>query len=56
MKTLKASVVASVIGTGAWLMGLTRKMWPSHPQWAGFFITLGAAIVLMYVLPDSEKK
>jgi len=52
MKTLKASLLASVIGTGAWMLGLTHKIWPAHPQWALVFITLGATFVLLYVLPE----
>ena len=55
MKTLKASSLASAIGTGAWLLGLTQKMWPAHPQWAVFFLTIGALVVLMYVLPEPQK-
>ncbi len=56
MKTLKASLLASAIGTVAWLLGVTRKIWPAHPQWAVFFLTIGATVVLMYVLPEPEKQ
>ena len=56
MKTLRASLIASAIGTGAWLLGLTQKMWPAHPWWAVFFVTIGATVLLMYVLPEPEKK
>ena len=52
MKTLKASLVASVIGTAAWMLGLTRRIWPAHPQWALFFLTLVLTIVLRYVWPE----
>jgi hypothetical protein len=55
MKTLKASLLASAIGTGAWLLGLTHKMWPAHPQWAVFFLTLGATVVLFYIWPEPQK-
>jgi membrane protein CcdC involved in cytochrome C biogenesis len=56
MRTLKASVLASVIGTGAWILGLTQKMWPAHPNWAVLFLTIGATGVLMYILPEREEK
>jgi hypothetical protein len=46
VKTLKASLLASAIGTGAWILGLTRAMWPAHPQLAVFFLTIGATAVL----------
>jgi hypothetical protein len=52
MKTLKASLMASVIGTAASLLGLTRKIWPAHPQWALVFVTVGATFVLLYVWPE----
>jgi hypothetical protein len=52
MKTLKASLVASVIGTVASMLGLTRKIWPAHPQWALVFLTLAATFLLLYVWPE----
>lgn len=55
MKTLKASLLASAIGTGAWMLGLTRAMWPAHPQLAVFFLTVVAAAVLMYAWPEPQK-
>ena len=55
MKTLKASLIASVIGTGAWLLGLTGMMWPAHPQWAVFFLTLGATILLRYFWREAQR-
>ena len=55
MRTLKASLAASVIGTGAWMLGLPRKMWPAHPQWAVFFVTLALTILLYYVWPEPQS-
>ena len=55
MKTLKASIAASLIGTVAWMLGLTQKIWPAHPQWAVFFFTLVVTIVLRYVWPEPEQ-
>jgi hypothetical protein len=55
VKTLKASLLASAIGTGAWMLGLTRAMWPAYPQLAVFILTVGATAVLMYVLPEPQK-
>ena len=52
MKTLKASLLASVVGTAAWMLGFTRRIWPAHPQWALFFLTLATTIVLRYAWPD----
>jgi hypothetical protein len=55
MRTLKASLLASAIGTAAWFFGFTNKMWPAHPQWAVFCLTIGATVVLIYVLPEPQK-
>jgi hypothetical protein len=55
MRTLKVSLAASVIGTGVWMLGLSRLLWPAHPYLGVFFITLIATVVLMYVWPDQKK-
>jgi hypothetical protein len=55
MRTLKASLLASAVGTGAWLFGLTQKLWPAHPQWAVFFLTIAVTVVLIYLLPERQK-
>ena len=55
MKTLRASLLASVIGTAAWMLGLTRTIWPAHPQWAGFFLTFAATFILRYIWPEPEE-
>jgi hypothetical protein len=56
MKTLKASLFASAIGTGASLLGVTRAIWPAHPQWALVFLTIAATIVLLYVWSDADEQ
>ena len=45
----------TVGGAGAWLLGLTRAMWPAHPQWAVFFLTIAATLVLLQVLPKPQR-
>jgi len=55
VRTLKASLLASAIGTGAWILGLTRAMWPAHPMLAVFFLTLGATAILMYIWPEPQE-
>ncbi len=44
MKTLKVSLIASLIGTavglGAWAFGLGQIIWPAHPQMASFLLTI----------------
>ena len=55
MRTLKASLLASAIGIGAWLTGVGNTIWPAHPQWADFFLTIGATVLLMCVLPKPRQ-
>jgi len=50
MKTLKVSLIATLIGTavglGSWMLGLGRVLWPAHPQMASFLLTLVTTIVI----------
>ena len=61
MKTFKVSLIASGIGTaaglGAWAFGLTRIVWPAHPQLAGFLLTIVTTIVVQSTWPtESESR
>jgi hypothetical protein len=38
------------VGTGGWILGLGNFVWPEHPGWALFFITLAATIVTQFVV------
>jgi hypothetical protein len=49
-------LVASVAATIAWALGLMRQIWPAHPQWALFLLTIAATVILYYVLPKPKKK
>jgi len=55
MKTLKVSLIASLIGTavglGAWLFGFGRILWPAHPQLASFLLTLVTTVVIQIAWP-----
>ena len=55
MKTLKISLIASLIGTaaglGAWGFGVGQRMWPTHPQMACFLLTLITTIVVQIAWP-----
>jgi hypothetical protein len=55
MRTLKISLIATAIATGlsfwAGHLGLMEKIWPEHPQWALFFLTLATCIVVQIVWP-----
>jgi hypothetical protein len=56
VKTLQISLLVTVIATGAWILDLGRDIWPAHPLWAEFFLTLAATIILMRVVPGKEKE
>jgi hypothetical protein len=55
VRTLKITIIATLIATAAsfWAagLGLTQRVWPQHPQLAGFFISLVACIVVPMVWP-----
>ena len=55
MKTLKVSLIASLIGTavglGAWIFGIGQIIWPAHPQLASFVLTLATTIVIQIAWP-----
>jgi H+/Cl- antiporter ClcA len=55
MKTLKVSLIASLIGTvvglGAWMFGIGQVIWPAHPQLACFLLTLATTIVMQFAWP-----
>lgn len=55
MKTLKASLLASVIVTVAWLLGFMHKIWPSHPHLAVVFLTVALTWVFIYVWPERQQ-
>jgi hypothetical protein len=55
MKTLKASLLASAIGTGAWMLGIGHTIWAAHPQLAILFLTVATTALLMYVWSEPEK-
>ncbi|HSS98471.1 MAG TPA: hypothetical protein VLK33_15650 [Terriglobales bacterium] len=44
--TLMATLIATVIGTGAWWFGLVDKVWPAHPFFADLLISLVVVIVV----------
>jgi len=51
--TLMATLIASVAGTGAWLFGLSRTVWPAHPMLATFIVTLVAYAAVKLSWPSS---
>jgi len=55
MKTLKVSLIGSAVGTGAWMLGLSRMMWPAHPMLAVLLLTLGTTFALMYFWPEPQQ-
>jgi hypothetical protein len=56
MKTLKISLIGTAVGVGAWILGIGHEIWPAHPQWAGFFLTLATTIVVQISWPWLHDK
>jgi hypothetical protein len=56
MKTVKVSLLATGIGMGVWFFGIARNIWPAHPGWAEFLLTLGATVILMHDVPGKDRQ
>jgi hypothetical protein len=48
LRTFKISLIASVIGTLAWFVGLSELVWPKHPFVAVLLITTLSYYVVSY--------
>jgi hypothetical protein len=44
--TFAATIIATVVATGAWSFGLCERMWPAHP----FFADLLICVVTLFVV------
>ncbi|HXZ41063.1 MAG TPA: hypothetical protein VEG68_10005 [Terriglobales bacterium] len=55
MRTLKITLIATAIATGlsfwAGRLGLMQRLWPEHPQLAGFIFCLAACIAVQLFWP-----
>jgi len=56
MRTLKISLFATVLATGAWMLGISQKLWPAHPFWANFLLTCAALVLAYYIWPKPQEK
>jgi hypothetical protein len=56
--TLAATAIATAAGTGAWLFGIARAIWPDHPLIAVFVITIVVSIVVKQIwhVPAGQKR
>jgi len=55
MKTLKISVVATLAGMLAWVFGIAQKIWPAHPLFADFLLTLACCLLLQFTWSDAKS-
>ncbi|HTS75381.1 MAG TPA: hypothetical protein VMG40_04210 [Bryobacteraceae bacterium] len=46
-----ATLIASIAGTGAWLVGLSEHLWPAHPMIATFLLTVAVYVAAKLWLP-----
>jgi hypothetical protein len=49
--TLAATLIATVVGTGAWLFGLASAIWPAHPLIAAFALTIVVSVIVKQIWP-----
>lgn len=38
--TWAATAAGTAVGTGGWIFGLGKHLWPAHPLWVLFFLTI----------------
>jgi len=55
LKTIEISVIATLAAVLAWWMRLPHRIWPGHPFFCLFLMTLMLGIVLQVTWPDSKK-
>jgi hypothetical protein len=41
-----ATLIATAVGTGAWLLGWSQVVWPGHPMIAAFILTVVTYVVV----------
>jgi len=51
-----ATLIATAAGTGAWLLGFPQKLWPDHPMWATFLLTVFTYVVVRYSWPRNHPQ
>jgi hypothetical protein len=60
VKPWKITLIASLIGTAAgllaWELDVTKRVWPAHPQLAGFFLTIVITIAVQLTWPTDKPK
>jgi hypothetical protein len=49
--TLAATLIATAVGTGAWLFGLAKAIWPDHSLIAAFLLTILVSVVVKQIWP-----
>ena len=43
--SIKATLIATVVGTAAWLFGASHLLWPAHPMIATLILTIVTYVV-----------
>jgi len=50
-----ATLIATALGTGAWLLGWSQVIWPGHPMIATFILTVVTYVVVKQVWPRDHS-
>jgi len=50
-RTLAATLIATATGIGVWFFGVSKAIWPTHPQLAAFVITIVVGVVVNQFWP-----
>jgi hypothetical protein len=56
MKTLKISLVATIAATVMWQLRIPHRIWPAHPGFADFLLTLIITLVIQFSWSNPKKR
>ena len=54
--TWTITVVATVVATGAWLLGFGHLVWPAHPDLALCLLTIAATVAASIVVERRARR
>ena len=54
--TLMATLVGTITGTGGWIIGLGKILWPEHPMLALMLVTIVSGIVTQIIVAREARR
>ncbi len=51
-----ATAAGTAFGTGGWIFGLGRRLWPTHPQFLLFLLTIAVTILVRIGVEREDRR